>query len=398
MIRCGVVGTVVGMAKLTVRQVQTLGPGYHADGDGLYLQVTERGARSWILRYQVAGRRREMGLGSASLFGLADARQRAAQQRKLLADGIDPIATRRAAQRATPRLWGEAVEDFITTHAHGWRNDAQAAQWRQSLIAYGPAKDMPVSAVDTAVVVKLLRKIWTTKTETAVRVRGRIERVWDAERVAGMVTGENPARWRGHLDKLLAKPSKVAKSAHFRAMPYADLPAFMVRLAERDSASRAALRFAILTAARTGEVTGAQWGEFDLDAKLWTVPADRIKAGREHAVPLAEPALAILRQRPRSAPPFALSENAMLYLLQRPAPKGLGLPYTVHGFRSSFHDWASEESDWPEHVIDQALAHAIPDAVKAAYRRGNLLAKRRDLMDAWANYLTGPALLTRHAG
>jgi len=375
------------MGKLTARQVQTLGPGYHADGDGLYLQVTPSGARSWILRYQIAGRRREMGLGPVSLFGLAEARQRAAQQRRLLADGIDPIEARRAARASTARTWGEAVDDFIAAHEPGWKGPAQAAQWRQSLADYGPAADLPVTAIDTALVVSLLRRIWTTKTETATRVRGRIERIWDAERVAGTVSGENPARWRGHLDKLLPRPSKVARVAHHRAMPYADVPAFMARLAERDAASRRALRFTILTAARTGEVTGADWDEFDLEAGLWVIPAERMKAGREHVVPLPSAAVAILRSLPRDRPPFRLSENAMLYLVQKPPPKGYGLPYTVHGFRSSFRDWAAETTAHPAEVVEMALAHTIPNKVEAAYRRGNLLAKRRELMEDWAAYL-----------
>lgn len=376
------------MGKLTARQVQTLGPGYHADGDGLYLQVTPSGARSWILRYQLAGRRREMGLGPVALFGLAEARQRAAQQRRLLADGIDPIEARRAARAATGRTWGQAVEDFIAAHEPGWKGPAQAAQWRQTLRDHGPAEDLPVTAIDTALVVGLLRKLWTSKTETATRLRGRIERIWDAERVAGTVSGENPARWRGHLDKLLPRPSKVARVVHHRAMPYADVPAFMARLAERDAASRRALRFTILTAARTGEVTGAGWDEFDLEAGLWVIPAERMKAGREHVVPLPSAAVAILRGLPRDRPPFRLSENAMLYLVQKPPPKGYGLPYTVHGFRSSFRDWAAETTAHPAEVVEMALAHTIPNKVEAAYRRGNLLAKRRQLMDEWADYVT----------
>lgn len=381
------------MGKLTARQVQTLGPGYHADGDGLYLQVTPSGARSWILRYQLAGRRREMGLGPVALFGLAEARQRAAQQRRLLADGVDPIAARRAARTATGRTWGQAVDDFIAAHEPGWKGPAQAAQWRQSLADYGPDRDLPVEAIDTALVVGLLRKLWTTRTETATRLRGRIERVWDAERVAGTVSGENPARWRGHLDKLLPRPSKVARVVHHRAMPYADVPAFMARLAERDADSRRALRFTILTAARTGEVTGAGWDEFDLEAGLWVIPAERMKAGREHVVPLAPAALEILRDLPRDRPPFRLSENAMLYLVQKSPPKGFGLPYTVHGFRSSFRDWAAETTHFHPEVVEMALAHAIPNPVEAAYRRGNLLAKRRQLMDEWADYVTADMAL-----
>jgi integrase len=328
-----------------------------------------------------------MGLGSASLFGLAEARQRATHHRRLLADGIDPLMARRAAQAVTPRTWGEAVEDFITSHAPGWKTDAQAAQWRQSLTDHGPDKAAPLATITTAEVVRLLRKIWTTRTETATRVRGRIERIWDAERVAGTVTGDNPARWRGHLDKLLERPSKVENDTHQRAKPYAQVPAFMARLAERDSRSRRALRFTILTAARTGEVTGAAWSEFDLPAKLWTIPPERMKAGREHVVPLSDAALAILAGLPRKEPPFRLSENAMLYLVQKPSPKGYGLPFTVHGFRSSFRDWGSEETDFPRDVLEMALAHTIADKTEAAYRRGALLAKRRELMQAWADYL-----------
>lgn len=376
------------MGKLTARQVQTLGPGYHADGDGLYLQVTDNGARSWILRYQIAKRRREMGLGPVALFGLAEARQRAAQQRRLLADGVDPIAARRAARAVTGRTWGQALEDFIAAHEAGWKGPAQAAQWRQSLKDHGPRADLPLQAIDTALVVDLLRKVWTTKTETATRLRSRIERVWDAERVAGTVTGENPARWRGHLDKLLPRPSKVAKPQHFRAMPYLEVPGFMAKLGSREAASRRALRFTILTAARTSEVTEATWAEFDLEAATWTIPAERMKAGREHVVPLSPAAVAILEPLPRDKPPFRLSENAMLYLVQKASPKGYGLPYTVHGFRSSFRDWAAETTSHPPEVVEMALAHTIANKVEAAYRRGNLLAKRRELMDAWAAYLT----------
>jgi integrase len=216
-------------------------------------------------------------------------------------------------------------------------------------------------------------------------VRGRSERVWDYAKVKGLVTGDNPFRWRGHLDKLLPKPSKVSKPKHHAAMPYADVPAFMARLRTGESRSRKALEFAILTAARTGEVTGATWDEFAGD--VWTIPADRMKGGRIHVVPLVPRAVELLASMPRDKPPFALSENAMLYLLQRKPPKGMGLPYTVHGFRSSFSDWAHESTQHPNHVIEMALAHTIPNKAEAAYRRGSLLAKRRELMQAWADSL-----------
>lgn len=376
-------GKRTGENWLSAKGVAAAKDGTHADGGGLYLVV--RGtARSWIYRFQMAGRRREMGLGSAVVYGLADARRKRDEARRLVADGIDPLERRPLPEA---RTWGQAVEDFIAAHEPGWKGPAQAAQWRQSLADYGPDRGLPVEAIDTALVVGLLRKLWTTRTETATRLRGRIERVWDAERVAGTVSGENPARWRGHLDKLLPRPSKVARVVHHRAMPYADVPAFMARLAERDAASRRALRFTLLTAARTGEVTGAGWDEFDLEAAEWVIPAERMKAGREHTVPLPAAAMALLATLPRDRPPFRLSENAMLYLVQKPPPKGYGLPYTVHGFRSSFRDWAAETTDHPAEVVEMALAHTIPNKVEAAYRRGNLLAKRRQLMDEWAAYV-----------
>lgn len=373
--------------KLSARAVANLGPGMHSDGGGLYLLVKPSGGRSWIFRFRHHGRLRDMGLGSTQDFALAEARARAAEQRKLRADGVDPIEARKAARGATARTWGEAVADFIGTQRVGWKNQAQADQWLQSLRDHGPDFELPVSAIDTALVVRCLRKVWTEKTETATRVRGRIERVWDAERVAGGVAGENPARWRGHLQHLLPPPTKVRKVENHAAMPYADAPAFMAALLRGSSASRRALAFTVLTAARTGEATGAAWSEFDLQAGVWTVPADRMKAAREHLVPLSRQVLEILRALPKSRPPFDLSENAMLYLLQRQPPKGLGLPYTVHGFRSTFRDWVSEQTDTPSEVAEMALAHAIKDKVEAAYRRGALLEKRRVLMQAWADYL-----------
>lgn len=375
-----------GEKRLSARQVATAGEGYHADGGGLYLQVTASGARSWILRYQRAGKRREMGLGSVAAVSLAQARERTQEARTLLAYGTDPIEARKAVQ-ADKMTFGACVDAYIEAHRGGWKNEAQANQWEQSLRDHGPSRDMAVEAVDTDAVVEALTKLWATKTETASRLRSRIERVLDWAKVRGFRTGENPARWRGHLDKLLPKPSKVRKPRHHAAMPFPDAAAFMAKLGERDGASRRALRFTILTAARTGEVTGATWSEFDLDGKLWTIPADRMKGGRLHVVPLSDAAASILEALPRDKPPFALSENAMLYLVQKPAPKGLGLPYAVHGFRSTFRDWAAETTDFPNEVVEMALAHAIRNQTEAAYRRGTLLAKRRELMDAWAEYL-----------
>ncbi len=373
--------------RLSARAVQTLTKqGYHADGGGLYLLIGPTGARSWVLRYQRAGRRREMGLGSLSVVTLAEARQAAVAQRKMLVAGDDPIATRRAAKSAGASF-GEAADAYIAAHRSGWKNDAQAEQWAQSLRDYGPATETPIGEVDTPMVMSCLKPIWESKTVTATRVRGRIERVLDWAKVHGMREGENPARWRGHLQNLLPKPSKVSKAKHHAAMPYAEVPAFMATLAERDARSRRALRFTILTAARTDEVVGAHWSEFDMATKVWTIPAGRMKGGREHSVPLTAAAIAILEPLSRKEPPFKLSENAMLYLVQKPSPKGLGLPFTVHGFRSSFRDWAAEETETPNEVVEMALAHAIRNKAEAAYRRGALLDRRRALMDEWQAFL-----------
>jgi integrase len=370
--------------RLSARTVASAQPGYYADGGGLYLQVTDAGAKSWVFRYQRNQKRREMGLGPVAVVSLQEARLAAAHQRKVLASGEDPIAARRPAQGAS---WGDCVDTYLTAHQAGWKNDAQLEQWTNSLLAYGPDRAMPVAAVDTPSVLKCLQPIWTTKTETATRVRGRIERVWDLARVSGYVHGENPARWRGHLDKMLPKPSKVAKRRHHAAMPYADVPALYARLVMRKSRSARALRFTILTAARTEETVGAAWSEFDLVGNLWTIPAERMKAGVEHVVPLIPEAVAILEALPRDAPPFALSENAMLYLLQ----KHMKEPFTVHGFRSSFRDWVSETTNFPGDLAERALAHVIKDKTVAAYKRGAMLAKRRELMQAWANYVAGVA-------
>lgn len=370
--------------RLSARKVATAGAGYHADGAGLYLLVTKEGTASWVFRYTFRGRKREMGLGSASLYSLAQARERRDHQRRLLADGLDPIAARRAAQTTTARTWGQAKADFIAAHKLEWKNAAQAEQWEQSLRDYGPRDDLPVAGVDTDTVMGCLRPIWKPrkdggKVETATRVRGRMERIWDAEKVARNVTGENPARWKGHLEHLLPKPRKVQPPTHFAAMPYADLPAFMAMLRQGDAISRKALAFTILTAKRTSEVIGMEWAE--VRGKTWHIPGERMKMGLPHDEPLTDAALAILAGLGK--PPFPIGEAAMLTLLQ----EDLGQPYTVHGFRSSFSDWAHETTAFPKHVIDMALAHKIEDKADAAYRRGALLAKRRELMQAWADYL-----------
>lgn len=370
--------------RLSARKVATAGKGYHADGGGLYLLVGPTGTRSWVLRYQRWNKRREMGLGSAVVVSLLEARQAALQARKVLAAGKDPITSRRAAQ-AQGMTFGEAADAYIAAHKAGWKNDAQADQWTQSLKDHGPDRDLPVADVDTTTVLRALSRIWKDKTETATRVRGRIERILDWAKVKGLREGENPARWKGHLDHLLPKPAKLKGKRHHAAMPFADVPAFMAKLRVGKAANRRALRFTILTAVRSQETTGATWDEFDLKAKVWTIPPERMKAGEQHRVPLPDEAVAILEGLPRDKPPFPSS--GMLNLLQKPSPKGYGLPFTVHGFRSSFRDWASETTEFPGEVVEMALAHVIKSKTEAAYRRGDLLDKRRELMQAWADYL-----------
>lgn len=382
-----VAGKRTGENWLSARAVAAAKAGLHADGGGLYLQV--RGsARSWLYRYQLDGRRREMGLGSARALGLAEARAVRDAARRLVTQGTDPLAARDALQAARPRLWGEAVADFIAAHRGGWKKPAQAHQWEQSLRDHGPAAELPVSRLDTAAVLACLRPLWKPKAEggkveTATRVRGRIERVWDAERVRGTVVGDNPARWKGHLEHLLPPPRKVQPPSHFAAMPFAELPAFVARLRERDGITRRALLWTILNAARTEETVGLHRRELVGDE--WRIPGSRMKGGRPHTVPLTADALALLDGLPTK--PWPLSENAMLNLVQEAPPHGFGLPFTVHGFRSSFFDWAHETMGFPKHVVDMALAHKIADKADAAYRRGALLDKRRELMEAWAAYL-----------
>lgn len=324
-----------------------------------------------------------MGIGSAELVSLQEARAAAFEQRRILASGKDPITERRIARSAqAPPTWGEAVDAFLSGQRAGWKNDAQANQWEQSLRDYGPKRSMPIIDVDTDVVMASLVPIWSSKTETATRVRGRIERVLDFARVRGWRTGENPARWRGHLDKLLPKASRVRKAEHFAAMPYADMPAFMADLMTRDTPAAQALAFTVLTAVRTSETIEADWSEFA--GSLWTIPAGRMKAGVEHVVPLTDPVLWILSSRPRQTKPFPLSNAGMLSYLQRTMGHA---NYTVHGFRSAFDDWATETTDFADHLVDMALAHTIRDKTKAAYRRGTVIEKRRGLMNAWAKFL-----------
>lgn len=382
--------------RLTARRVATLTePGYHADGGGLYLQVTASGAKSWVFRYRFEGRRPEMGLGPLRVIGLADARMAADVARKLIQAGQDPLAGRRAAVATSsiPTFW-EAAVAYIAERQAGWTNPKHAAQWTSTLETYAKPVlgDLRVDRIETDHLLAVLRPIWATKTETASRVRQRVEAVLDSVTVQKKRTGENPARWRGHLAMILPKPTAVTKAENFAALPYAELPAFMAALARRHGEAARALEFTILTAARTGMTLGANPEEIDLQARNWTVPGNRMKAKVEHTIPLSRAALELVRLRMQRTLLFTndltreqLSENAMLALLKR---MGFG-HVTVHGFRSTFKDWASETTDFPDDLSEAALAHQIRDKAKAAYKRGTMLSKRRVLMDYWADYCSG---------
>jgi integrase len=376
-------------------------PGYYADGGGLYLQVSESGTKSWIFRYALAGRAREMGLGPEHTVGLAEARQRAVANRLMLVDGIDPIEARNA-RRAGDALnaarsitFSECATAYIKAHRSGWRNAKHAGQWVTTLEEYAAPVigTLSVQAVDTPLVMKILEPIWQDKTQTANRLRGRIESVLDWAKAREYRTGDNPARWRGHLDQLLPKPRKVAKVEHLAALPYAQVGEFMELLRAQEGMAARALELLILTAARTGEILRAKWEEIDLNAALWTIPKARMKSHREHRVPLSPPAVKLLQDLeakrqsdyvfPGRKIGAALPVTAMLaFLLKRMGRDDL----TVHGFRSTFRDWTSERTNYPREVCEMALAHAVSDQTEAAYRRGDLFEKRRRLMAEWAKH------------
>lgn len=358
---------------------------------------------SWVFRFRtVGGKAREMGLGSALDVALAEARNLADTARAQARKGIDPIEHRRmekrraATEAARALTFKQCAEAYIAAHASGWKNHKHQQQWSRTLetYAYPVFGDVPVSAVDVAMVTRVLDPIWKTKTETASRVRGRMESVLDWATVRGFRTGENPARWRGHLQKALPARSKVQRVQHHNALPYAQLPPLMRQLRGTPALSAKALELLILTATRTGEALGAEWSEIDLKAGVWTIPATRMKAGREHRIPLSRQAASVLKEVrflgsprwvfPGQRPDKPLSNMTMLKLLQ-----GMGhTQITVHGFRSTFRDWAAEQTDYAREVAEAALAHTIGDKVEAAYRRGDLFEKRSRLMQLWANFVS----------
>lgn len=388
----------LALNKLTARKVQTLtAVGRHGDGGGLYLVVDAAGAKRWVIFYRAGGKRREMGAGSINAVSLARAREIAADVRAKVADGVDPISVRSVPPKAAARpiTFAEVAEAYMRDHETMWRNVVHRRQWRQTLqVQAANLWPLPVDGIDTAGVLGVLRPMWTMKAETARRLRGRIERVLDAARAAGHRTGENPARWRGHLDAILPRSRKLTRG-HHAAMPYADVPAFMTALRDRPAPAARALEVVILTAARSGEVRGMTWVEVDLTSATWTVPAGRMKGGREHRVPLSIAAVNILAARRPALPELAalvfpngrgavFSDMVFGALMRRMGR----VEVTAHGFRSSFRDWAAEETDHPREVIEAALAHLVGDETERAYRRGDALPKRRALMDHWAAFLS----------
>jgi integrase len=393
------------MGMLSVTKINALKDrGFYCDGGGLYLQVAIGGSKSWVFRYKQNGKARDMGLGPLHTVSLAEAREAATAKRKLRLDGIDPIAARQEA-RAEIRLkaaksitFKNCAEQFIDDKKAEWKNAKHSEQWTNTLATYSYPfiGDLPVASVDTGLVLKVLRPIWKTKTETAKRLRGRIESVLNWAKTNGYREGDNPASWRGHLQNSLATPSKIAPVKHHCALPYAEIAGFMAELrALPPSVSAHALELTILTVLRTSEAIGAQWSEIDLAAKVWTVPAARMKMKREHRVPLSDRAVEILKARPRRGKfvfPGAkagkpLSNMAMLELMR--GMRGMGA--TVHGMRSCFRDWAADCTNHPNHVVEMALAHAIDDKTEAAYRRSDLFKHRARLMRDWSAYCALPA-------
>jgi integrase len=388
--------------KLTAKRIARLlkAPGRYPDGDNLYFRVSSPGNASWLLRYARDGRERMLGLGPLHTVTLAEARIRAKAARQQLLDGVDPIDQKRAqkAERALEAAkaitFSEAAQSYYDQHEKKWKNPRHRDQWISTLQTYCFPRigNLPVSAIDTGLVLKCIEPHWQDKTETMSRVRGRIESVLDWCKVRGYRTGDNPAKWKGHLKEVLPARDQIAKPNHHPALPFGEIGGFLTKLRTRDAVAAKALEFLILTAARTGEVIGAKWGEIDFAKKEWTIPEGRMKGGRQHRVPLSNRVIEILSEVPREEDNphvfigprtgSGLSSMAMTAVLKR---MGHG-DITVHGFRSTFKDWADECTNTPIHVTQMALAHAIGDKTEAAYRRGDLAKKRKVLMDTWAAF------------
>ena len=386
------------LTALSVRRITKRG--MHGDGLGLYLQIAEGGSKSWVLRFKIDGKPRHFGLGPLHSVSLSQARIRATDARRLLLDGHDPIAARHAA-RAAARLsavstltFDECRDQYIAAHKSGWKNPKHAGQWLATLKTYASPVfgALSVAAIDTGLVVRVIEPLWTKKPETATRLRGRIESILDWSRVHGYRTGENPARWKGHLDHLLPARNKVQKVEHHAALPYIEIGGFMTDLRQIDSVPARALEWMILTATRTSETLNATWSEIDLDKALWTIPGERMKGGKAHRVPLSDAALALLKgMRAATTGDYVfpgrngskpLSNMALLMVLRRMKHGDL----TGHGFRSTFRVWCAEQTNFPSEVAEAALAHSVSDKVIAAYVRTTFFDRRRKLMQAWAQF------------
>jgi integrase len=381
--------------QLTARTVDAAKePGHYGDGSGLYLQVSDYGTRSWVFRYKLNGKAHEMGLGGVNTFTLKEARERARAARQLLADGIDPIQARKEKRDAKRAAEGkritfeEAARLYISAHEAAW-SKRHRDQWQATLEqhAFPVLGKLTVDAIELPHIRRVLEPMWNEKTETANRVRKRIERVLAWATVGGFRQGDNPARWSGHLAEMLPSRAKLQAVQHMAAMPFAELPAFMADLHKRADITARALEFTILTAARTGEIIGATWDEIDLKEKLWTIPGSRMKSGRSHRAPLSERAVEILESLHNEGGRIFPINNMKMVRMLHTMREGL----TVHGFRSAFSDWCRERTNYPRDVVEMCLAHLIKDKSEAAYRRGDALEKRRRLMDEWGRYCNSPA-------
>lgn len=401
-----------GIEKLSAMKVTRLSkPGYYGDGGGLYLQVSVKSSKSWIFRYERLGREHQMGLGALHTVSLVDARERARQARLSLAAGVDPIEKRNKemaalrAEQASDLDFDTCAKQYIEAHEAGWKSAKHHQQWENTLRVHASPHigKIHVRRIDTPLVLRVLEPIWRTKTETASRIRERIERILSWAAVRGYRDGGNPARWRGHLDEMLPKPAKVKKVKHHLALPFTEIGSFCAAIRKQTGTSAKAMEFTILTACRTGEVLGSCWDEVDFERQVWTIPAERMKGNRPHRVPLVPATLAILKGQkgadavlifPGAKAGKPLSDMAMLTLLRRMNRGDI----TVHGFRSTFRDWAAEKTDYPREVAEMALAHTVGSAVENAYRRSDLFEKRRQLMGEWAMQCSGVENETEVAG
>lgn len=378
---------------LTAVEIKNAKPGFHSDGMGLYLLVKESGAKSWIYRFQIKGRRREMGLGSLNDVSTKEARAKAAEARALHLSGIDPINARMKSPSAELKKFESLAIDYIEDHKASWKNKKHVQQWKNTLSTYAYPKIGNVEPADITVenILTVLKPIWHTKTETASRLRGRLEKILDSAKVKGYRSGENPAAWRGNLEHVLPHPDKISPVTHHPALPYTQVAEFLERLTGCEGTGALCLEFTILSACRSGETRLATWDEFDFENKVWTIPASRMKMKREHRVPLSPEMLEVLERArgyqtnnwvfPSTRKGVALSDMALTQIVRRLHPE-----CTVHGFRSSFRDWGAEETEFANEALELCLAHQVASSVEKAYSRGDMLERRREVMDAWGKY------------